>query len=36
MIRNNKTWSILKTLLRDGDAERPDDEAYVDSYFFAL
>lgn len=25
--------SILKTPLRDGDAERPDDEAYADSYF---
>lgn len=25
--------SVLKTPLRDGDAERPDDEAYVDSYF---
>ena len=25
--------SVLKTPLRDGDAERPDDEAYVDAYF---
>lgn len=25
--------SVLKTPLRDGDAERPDDEAYADSYF---
>lgn len=25
--------SALKTPLRDGDAERPDDEAYADSYF---
>jgi hypothetical protein len=25
--------SVLKTPLRDGDAERPDDEAYSDSYF---
>ena len=25
--------SILKTPLRDGDAERPDDEAYKDAYF---
>lgn len=25
--------SILKTPLRDGDLERPDDEAYADSYF---
>ena len=25
--------SFLKTPLRDGDAERPDDEAYADSYF---
>lgn len=25
--------SVLKTLLRDGDAERPDDEAYADAYF---
>ncbi len=25
--------SVLKTSLRDGDAERPDDEAYADSYF---
>ena len=25
--------SVLKTPLRDGDAERPDDEAYKDSYF---
>ena len=33
---NGKTvpaLSILKTPLRDGDAERPDDEAYADSYF---
>lgn len=25
--------SVLNTPLRDGDAERPDDEAYADSYF---
>lgn len=25
--------SVLKTPLRDGDAERPDDETYADSYF---
>ena len=25
--------SVLKTPLRDGDAERPDDEAYKDAYF---
>ncbi len=25
--------SVLKTPLRDGDAERPDDEAYANSYF---
>lgn len=25
--------SVLKTPLRDGDAERPDDEAYADAYF---
>lgn len=25
--------SVLKTPLRDGDAERPDDEAYTDAYF---
>lgn len=25
--------SVLKTPLRNGDAERPDDEAYADSYF---
>ena len=25
--------SVLKTPLRDGDAERPDDDAYKDSYF---
>ena len=25
--------SVLKAPLRDGDAERPDDEAYKDSYF---
>ena len=25
--------SVLKTPLRDGDADRPDDEAYADSYF---
>lgn len=33
---NGKTvpaLSVLKTPLRDGDAERPDDEAYRDSYF---
>lgn len=27
------TLSVLKTPLRDGDIERPDDEAYADSYF---
>lgn len=27
------TLSVLKTPLRDGDAERPDDEAYANSYF---
>jgi hypothetical protein len=33
---NSKTvppLSVLKTPLRDGDMERPDDEAYADSYF---
>ena len=25
--------SVLKTPLRDGDTERPDDEAYRDAYF---
>ena len=33
---NGKTvpaLSILKTPLRDGDLERPDDEAYANSYF---
>lgn len=33
---NGKTvpaLSVLKTPLRDGDIERPDDEAYADSYF---
>lgn len=33
---NGKTvpaLSVLKTPLRDGDLERPDDEAYADSYF---
>lgn len=33
---NGKTvpaLSVLKTPLRDGDVERPDDEAYADSYF---
>lgn len=33
---NGKTvpaLAVLKTPLRDGDAERPDDEAYADSYF---
>jgi hypothetical protein len=33
---NGKTvpaLAVLKTPLRDGDAERPDDEAYSDSYF---
>ncbi len=33
---NGKTvpaLSIIKTPLRDGDLERPDDEAYADSYF---
>ncbi len=25
--------SVIKTPLRDGDAERPDDEAYADAYF---
>ena len=29
-----KVPSNLKTPLRDGDDERPDDEAYADSYFF--
>ena len=27
------TLSIIKTPLRDGDLERPDDEAYANSYF---
>lgn len=33
---NGKTvpaLAVLKTPLRDGDSERPDDEAYADSYF---
>lgn len=33
---NGKTippLSVLKTPLRDGDTERPDDEAYADAYF---
>lgn len=30
---NGKIPAALKTPLRDGDTERPDDEAYVDSYF---
>ena len=31
--RSVPALSALKTPLRDGDAERPDDEAYADSYF---
>ena len=31
--RSVPALSVLKTPLRDGDAERPDDEAYSDSYF---
>ncbi len=31
--RNVPALSVLKTPLRDGDTERPDDEAYADSYF---
>ena len=31
--RSVPALSVLKTPLRDGDAERPDDEAYADSYF---
>lgn len=31
--RSVPALSVLKTPLRDGDIERPDDEAYVDSYF---
>ena len=31
--RNVPALSVLKTPLRDGDAERPDDEAYANAYF---
>lgn len=31
--RSVPALSVLKTPLRDGDTERPDDEAYADSYF---
>ncbi len=31
--RSVPALSVLKTPLRDGDAERPDDEAYADAYF---
>ena len=31
--RSVPALSVLMTPLRDGDVERPDDEAYVDSYF---
>ena len=31
--RNVPALSTIKTPLRDGDLERPDDEAYADSYF---
>ena len=31
--RSVPALSVLKTPLRDGDAERPDDEAYKNSYF---
>ena len=31
--RSVPALSVIKTLLRDGDAERPDDEAYKNSYF---
>ena len=31
--RSVPALSVLKTPLRDGDVERPDDEAYADSYF---
>lgn len=31
--RSVPALSLLKTPLRDGDTERPDDEAYADSYF---
>jgi hypothetical protein len=31
--RSVPALSVLKTPLRDGDAERPDDEAYANSYF---
>ena len=31
--RSIPALSVLKTPLRDGDTERPDDEAYADSYF---
>ena len=30
---NGKIPANLKTPLRDGDEDRPDDEAYADSYF---
>lgn len=32
-VRSVPALSVLKTPLRDGDTERPDDEAYADSYF---
>jgi len=31
--KNGKIPKVLKTPLRDGDEERPDDETYADSYF---
>jgi len=31
--RSVPALSVLKTPLRDGDTERPDDDAYADSYF---
>ena len=31
--RSVPALSVLKTPLRDGDAERPDDEAYANAYF---
>ena len=31
--RSVSALSVLKTPLRDGDTERPDDEAYADAYF---
>lgn len=33
-IFGGKTLKAIKTPLRDGDEERPDDEAYADHYFF--